>query len=84
MSRLIATLALLLVLATGTAHAACDAEQASAKASTVSEVLSDKVMTKPDEASKMMSEIGTIMSTSTVTDQTCSKLDALTVRAKSL
>ncbi len=84
MSRLIVTFGLMLVLASGAAHAACDSEQAMNKASGVSEILSDKVQTKPDEASRLMSEIGEIMNTGTVTDQTCSRLDALTLRAKGL
>ena len=83
MSRLIAASALILALAGG-AHAACNPEQAMTKASDVSDVLSDKVQTRPDEASRMMSEIGEIMGSGTVTDQTCSRLDALTLRAKAL
>jgi hypothetical protein len=54
------------------------------KSSEVSDVLSSKVQTKPDEASKMMSEMGDIVGSGTVTDQTCTKLDALIVRAKKL
>ena len=54
------------------------------KGSDVSDVLSGKLQSKPDEASKMMSEMGDIMGTGAVTDQTCTKLDALMVRAKSL
>jgi hypothetical protein len=68
----------------GAAYAACSADDAMNKSSEVSDVLSSKVQTKPDEASKMMSEMGDIVGSGTVTDQTCSKLDALMVRAKKL
>lgn len=84
MSRLTVTFGLMLVLASSAAQAACNPDQAMTKASTASDILSDKVQVKPDEASKMMSEIGKIMGSGTVTDQTCSKLDALTLRAKAL
>ena len=68
----------------GAAFAACSAELAMNKGSDVSDVLSGKLQSKPDEASKMMSEMGDIMGNGTVNDQTCTKLDALMVRAKSL
>ncbi|MGD0432330.1 MAG: hypothetical protein ABSA58_14690 [Acetobacteraceae bacterium] len=66
------------------AYADCTAEVAMTKGSDVSDVLSAKLSTKADEASKMMSEMGDIMGTGTVNEQTCTKLDALMVRAKSL
>jgi hypothetical protein len=68
----------------GAAYAACSSEDAMNKSSEVSDVLSSKVQAKPDEASKMMSEMGDIVGNGAVTDQTCTKLDALMVRAKKL
>jgi hypothetical protein len=47
-------------------------------------VLSNKLSSNADAASKMMTEMGNIMGSGTVTDQTCTKLDALMVRAKKL
>jgi hypothetical protein len=54
------------------------------KSSEVSDVLSNKLSSNADAASKMMTEMGTIMGSGTVTDQTCTQLDALMVRAKKL
>jgi hypothetical protein len=68
----------------GAAYAACSPEVAMTKGSGVSDVLSEKLQTKADEASKMMSEIGDIMGTDTINEQTCTKLDGLMVRAKAL
>ena len=66
------------------AFAACTSEDAMTKASDVSEVLMPKLSTKPDEASKIMSEMGDATGTGTVTALTCTKLDALMERAKKL
>lgn len=68
----------------GTAHAACSSQDAMTKRSDVSEVLSAKLQTKTDDASKMMFEMGDIVGTGAISDQTCVKLDALLVRAKKL
>ena len=54
------------------------------KASDISEVLVPKLSSKPDEASKIMSEMGDATGDGTVTAATCTKLDALMVRAKKL
>lgn len=54
------------------------------KASDISDVLVPKLSSKPDEASKIMSEMGDATGTGTVTAETCTKLDALLVRAKKL
>jgi hypothetical protein len=43
-----------------------------------------KLSSKPDEASKIMSEMGDVTGTGTVTAETCTKLDALQVRANKL
>ena len=67
-----------------TAFAACTSEDVMNKASDVSEVLMEKVSSKPEEASKIMSDIGEATGTGTVTAETCMKLDALMVRAKKL
>ena len=66
------------------AHAACSTDDAMNKGSEISDALVAKVQANPDGASKIMSEMGDIMGTGTVTDQTCAKLDALAVRAKKL
>jgi len=84
MLKTLAAICLLYVAMQGAAHAACSAELAMTKGSDVSDVLSGKLQSKPDEASKMMSEMGDIMGTGSVNEQTCTKLDALMVRAKSL
>ncbi len=65
------------------ARAACDADQAMTKSSEISDVLSDKVQSKPEQASGLMQEIGTIMG-APVTEETCTRLDALSRRAKAL
>jgi hypothetical protein len=78
------TICVLYVAMQSAGHAACSAETAMTKSSDVSDVLSGKLSTKPDEASKMMSEMGTIMGSGTTTDATCTKLDDLMVRAKKL
>ncbi len=75
---------LLFVVGNVSAFAACSADDAMEKASAVSDVLGSKVQSKPDEASKMMTEMGEITGTPTITDETCTKLDALMVRAKKL
>lgn len=67
-----------------TAFAACTSEDAMNKASDVSEVLMPMLSSKPDEASKIMSDMGDATGTGTVTAETCMKLDALMVRAKKL
>jgi len=68
----------------GAGYAACTAEVAMTKSSDVSDILSGKLQTKADEASKMMAEMGDIMGTGTVTEQTCTKLEALMTRAKNM
>ena len=78
------TIVCLLAVAAPTAgYAACSAEDAANKSAAVADVLSDKLGSNADAASKMMSEMGTIMG-DPVTDQTCTKLDDLMVRAKKL
>ena len=67
-----------------TAFAACTAEDAMSKASDVSEALMSKISAKPDEASKIMQEMGEATGNGTVTAETCTKLDALMLRAKKL
>jgi hypothetical protein len=67
-----------------TAFADCTPEDAMTKASDISDVLVPKLSSKPDEASKIMSEMGDATGTGTVTAETCTKLDALLVRAKKL
>ena len=74
---------LLAVAAPTVSYAACSAEDASNKSAAIADVLSDKLGSNADAASKMMSEMGTIMG-GPVTDQTCTKLDDLMVRAKKL
>jgi hypothetical protein len=67
-----------------TAFAACTSEDAMTKASDISEVLMPKLSSKPDDASKIMSEMGDATGTGAVTADTCIKLDALMVRARKL
>jgi hypothetical protein len=76
--------AALLFAISGVANAACTSDQAMTKSSDVAEVLSNKLSSNADAASKMMTEMGDIMGTGTVTDATCTKLDDLMVRAKKL
>ncbi len=64
--------------------AACSPDDAMTKMGAVSDVLTEKVQAKPDPASKLMTEMGDIMGKGTVTDDTCTKLDDLLVRAKKL
>jgi hypothetical protein len=66
------------------AHAACSSDDAMNKGSEISDALMAKVQANPDGASKIMSELGDIMGTGAVTEQTCTKLDALALRAKKL
>lgn len=63
------------------AMAACTMEDAMAKSDTVSTALLQKVSAKPDAVSKLMTEMGDIMGSGNVTAETCTKLDALAVRA---
>ena len=84
MFKILFTICVLTLALHTSAFAACSTDDAMTKMSAVSDVLSDKVSSKPDEASKMMSEMGDIMGKGTVTDDTCAKLDALMVRAKKL
>ena len=65
------------------ARAACDADQAMSRSSDISEVLSDKVQSRPDEASRLMQDMGTVMG-APITDETCARLDALSRQAKAL
>jgi hypothetical protein len=67
-----------------TAFAACTPDDAMTKASDISEVLLPKLSSNSEEASKIMSEMGDVTGTGTVTAETCTKLDALLVRAKKL
>jgi hypothetical protein len=64
-------------------YAACSAEDVADKSTAIADVLSDKLSSNADAASKMMSEMGTITG-GAVTDQTCTKLDDLMTRAKKL
>jgi len=81
----IASAACALALAVATpAFAACSSDDAMTKMGAVSDVLTEKVQSKPDPASKLMTEMGDIMGKGTVTDETCTKLDDLMVRAKKL
>jgi hypothetical protein len=66
------------------AFAGCTPEDAMTKASDISELLVPKLSSNSDEASKIMSEMGDATGTGTVTAETCTKLDALQVRAKRL
>ncbi|WP_158745355.1 hypothetical protein [Acidisphaera sp. L21] len=54
------------------------------KASDISEVLMPKHSAKSDEASKIASEMGDTAGSGTVTAETCTKFNALMVRAKKL
>ena len=74
----------LLFAVSGAANAACTSDLAMTKSSDISEVLSDKLSSNADAASKLMTEMGTIMGDGTVTEATCTKLDDLMVRAKKL
>jgi hypothetical protein len=84
MFRKVAALCLLYASLHGAAYAVCSPETAMNKASDVSDVISSKLQSKPDGASKLMEEMGGIVGNGTVTEQTCTSLDALMVRAKSL
>ena len=75
---------LLFATFSGVANAACTPDDAMKKSSDVSEVLSNKLSSNMDAASKMMEEMGTIVGSGTVTDATCTKLDDLMARAKKL
>jgi hypothetical protein len=66
------------------AYAACSSDDAMNKGSEISDLLISKVQSNPDGASKIMAEMGDIMGATSVTDQTCAKLDALALRAKKL
>jgi hypothetical protein len=68
----------------GAAYAACSAETAMNKSSDVADVLSGKLQSNPDASSKLMAEMGDIAGNSTISEQTCVKLDDLMVRAKKL
>lgn len=64
-------------------YAACSAEDVANKSTAIADVLSDKLSSNADAASKLMSEMGTITS-GPINDQTCTKLDDLMTRAKKL
>ena len=66
------------------AYAACSPDDAMKKSADVAEVLSNKLSSNMDAASKMMTEMGEITGSGTVTDATCTKLDNLMGRAKKL
>ena len=74
----------ILFVVSGAANAACTSDDAMNKASGVAEVLANKLSSNMDAASKMMTEMGEITGTGTVTAATCTKLDNLMVRAKKL
>jgi hypothetical protein len=80
----VSTIVCLLAVALPTVgYAACSADDVANKSTAVADVLSDKLSSNADAASKMMSEMGTITS-GPITEQTCTKLDDLMVRAKKL
>ncbi len=82
MSRILAAAAFAVAVSmSGAAMAACTLESAMTKSGTVSETLMAKVSAKPDAVAKMMTEMGDIMGSGNVDEQTCVKLDALAVRA---
>jgi hypothetical protein len=83
MYKTLSIVCLLAVALPSVSYAACTADNAANKSTEVADVLSDKLTANADAASKMMSEMGTIMG-SPVTDQTCTKLDDLMARAKKL
>ena len=66
------------------AFAGCSPENAMTKASNISELLVPTLSSNSDDASKILSEMGDATGTGTVTAETCTKLDALQVRAKKL
>ena len=66
------------------AYAACCSDDAMNKGSEISDVLLAKVQANPDGTSKLMTELGDIMGNGTVTEQTCTKLYALALRAEKL
>jgi hypothetical protein len=74
----------LLFAVTAAANAACSSDDAMKKSADVAEVLSNKLSSNMDAASKLMTEMGTITGNGTVTEATCAKLDDLMVRAKKL
>jgi hypothetical protein len=65
-------------------YAACTQMDAIQKMSDVSDVLTPKMSTNADAASKLMSEMGDVMGTGTVTEATCTKLDDIKTRAQKL
>jgi len=80
----VAAAGLLSLSAPGAAFAACSLEQAMTKVSMISELLMPKMQSKPDEVSKIMTEIGEATSSATPTDQDCAALDRLMERARRL
>lgn len=66
------------------AFATCSQTDAMQKVSDINDALMPKMSSKPDAASKLMSEMGDVVGTGTVTDATCTKLDDLKVRATKL
>ena len=84
MFRTVLAAAVLLAALPSAAFAACSAEDAMTKVMEVSDVLMPKVQSKPDEASRIMNELGEATSSGTFDDRTCARLDALMVRAKRL
>ncbi len=66
------------------ASAACSSDDVMNKGSEISDTLTPKVRSNPDAAMKMMEEMGDIIGTGSITDATCSKLDALALRARKL
>ncbi len=84
MIRIVFTVCTLTAVMQCAAYAACSSDDAMNKGSDISDVLLTKVQSNPDGASKIMTELGDIMGNGAVTDQTCTKLDALALRAKKL
>jgi hypothetical protein len=74
----------LLLGVSNAAFAACSADDASKKAIDIADVLSTKLSSNTEAASKMMQEMTEITGTGSVTDATCTKLDDLMVRAKKI
>jgi hypothetical protein len=84
MLKILAAIGMLSLAPLSAAYAECSSETAMLKASDVADALSTKLQTKPEEASKLMTEMGDVAGKGAVNEQTCSKLDALLQRAKGL
>jgi hypothetical protein len=84
MLKTILAAALLFLAAPAASYAACSADDAMQKVSDITDVLMPKMSSKPDAASKLMSEMGDVVGTGAVTEATCTKLEDLKVRATKL